>query len=76
MIPQAEARMQLGLSSSKLLVLFVGDPSEERKRFWLARDVSGLANATVVLVKGLLFAVGLVGLALSVRAAVPSKGAA
>jgi len=40
------------------------------------RDVSGLANATVVLIKGLLYAVALVGLALSVRAAVPSKGAA
>jgi hypothetical protein len=41
-----------------------------------SHDVSGLANVTVVLIKGALYAVALVGLALSVRAAVPSKGAA
>jgi len=41
-----------------------------------SRDVSGLANTTVLLIKGLLYAVALVGLVLSVRAAVPSKGAA
>ena len=41
-----------------------------------SHDVSGLANVTVVLIKGVLYAVALVGLALSVRAAVPSKGAA
>jgi len=41
-----------------------------------SRDVSGLANTTVVLIKGLLYAVALVGLVLSVRAAVPKKGAA
>jgi hypothetical protein len=36
-----------------------------------SHDVSGLANSTVVLVKGALYAVALVGLALSVRAAAP-----
>jgi len=41
-----------------------------------SHDVSGLANVTVVLIKGVLYAVALVGLALSVRAAAPSKGAA
>jgi hypothetical protein len=41
-----------------------------------AHDVSGLANVTVVLIKGVLYAVALVGLALSVRAAVPFRGEA
>jgi len=41
-----------------------------------AHDVSGLANTTVVLVKGVLYAVALASLVLSVRAAAPSKGAA
>jgi len=42
-----------------------------------SHDVSGLPNTTVVLVKGALFAVALLGLVLSIRvAAVPSKGAA
>ena len=41
-----------------------------------SHDVSGLANPTVVLIKGVLFAVALVALGLSVRAAAPSKGAA
>jgi peptidoglycan/LPS O-acetylase OafA/YrhL len=40
-----------------------------------SHDVSGLANATVVLVKGVLYTVALVGLGLSVRRAAPSKGA-
>ena len=39
-----------------------------------SHDVSGLANATVVLVKGVLYAIALAGLALSVRAAAPSEG--
>lgn len=40
-----------------------------------AHDVSGLANSTVVLVKGALYAIALAGLVLSVRAAaaVPSS---
>jgi hypothetical protein len=38
-----------------------------------SHDVSGLPNAPVVLVKGVLYAVALVGLGLSVRAAAPSK---
>ena len=38
-----------------------------------SHDVSGLANVTVVLIKGVLYAVALVGLGLSVRAAVPSE---
>jgi hypothetical protein len=38
-----------------------------------SHDVSGLANATVVLVKGVLYAVALVGLGLSVRAAAPAN---
>ena len=41
-----------------------------------SHDVSGLANVTVVLIKGVLYAVALAGLALSVRSAVPAKGAA
>ncbi len=41
-----------------------------------SHDVSGLANTTVVLVKGGLFAVALVALGLSLRAAAPSKGPA
>jgi hypothetical protein len=41
-----------------------------------SHDVSGLANVTVVLVKGVLYAIALAGLALSVRAAVPAKGGA
>ncbi len=41
-----------------------------------SQDVSGLANVTVVLIKGVLYAVALVGLVRSVRGAVPSKGTA
>jgi hypothetical protein len=41
-----------------------------------SHDVSGLANVTVVLIKGVLYAVALVGLFLSVRAAVPFEGEA
>jgi len=41
-----------------------------------SHDVSGLANMTVVLIKGVLYTVALVALALSVRAVVASKGAA
>jgi hypothetical protein len=41
-----------------------------------SHDVSGLANVTVVLIKGVLYAVALVGLGLSVRAAVPFEGEA
>ena len=36
-----------------------------------SHDVSGIANATVVLVKGVLYAIALAGLVLSVRAAAP-----
>ena len=39
-----------------------------------ARDVSGLPNATVVIIKGVLYAVALAGLVLSARAAM--RGAA
>ena len=38
-------------------------------------DVSGLANATVVLIKGILYAVAIAGLVLSIRSA-PSERAA
>ena len=41
-----------------------------------SQDVSGLANAAVVLVKGVLYAIALAGLALSVRSAVPSRDGA
>ena len=41
-----------------------------------SHDVSGLANVTVVLIKGVLYAVALIGLFLSVRAAVPFEGEA
>jgi glycosyltransferase involved in cell wall biosynthesis len=36
---QQEARRQLGLSPSKRLVLFVGNPAEARKRYGLAREI-------------------------------------
>jgi len=39
LIPQAEARRQLGLPMAKPLVLFVGDPNEARKRYGLARQI-------------------------------------
>jgi glycosyltransferase involved in cell wall biosynthesis len=39
LVPQQEARRQLGLPASKRLVLFVGDPAEIRKRHELAREV-------------------------------------
>jgi glycosyltransferase involved in cell wall biosynthesis len=38
-IPQDEARQQLGLSLSKRLVLFVGNPADAKKRYWLAREI-------------------------------------
>lgn len=38
-LDQTEARERLGLPLSKRLVLFVGDPSEARKRFALSQDV-------------------------------------
>jgi glycosyltransferase involved in cell wall biosynthesis len=39
LIPQAEARRQLGLPMATPLVLFVGDPNEARKRYGLARQI-------------------------------------
>jgi len=39
LMPQEEARRQLGLPLSKPLVLFVGDPGEARKRYGLAREI-------------------------------------
>jgi glycosyltransferase involved in cell wall biosynthesis len=39
LVPQAEARRQLGLPMAKPLVLFVGDPNEARKRYSLARQI-------------------------------------
>jgi teichuronic acid biosynthesis glycosyltransferase TuaC len=39
LMAQQEARQQLGLSPSKRLVLFVGNPAEARKRYSLAREV-------------------------------------
>jgi teichuronic acid biosynthesis glycosyltransferase TuaC len=39
LMPAQDARRQLGLSPSKRLVLFVGNPDEARKRYALARDV-------------------------------------
>jgi hypothetical protein len=41
-----------------------------------SQDVSGLATATVVFVKGLLYVIAIAGLVLSVRTAVASKGTA
>ncbi|HEY8152764.1 MAG TPA: hypothetical protein VII72_01410 [Myxococcota bacterium] len=41
-----------------------------------AQDVSGLATATVVFVKGILYAIALAGLVLSIRTAAASKRAA
>ena len=40
-----------------------------------SHDISGLANATVVVIKGVLYAIALVGLGLAIRAAVPPSGA-
>jgi len=40
-----------------------------------SHDVSGLANTTVVVIKGLLYAVALTGLVLSTRAAIPRESA-
>jgi teichuronic acid biosynthesis glycosyltransferase TuaC len=39
LLPKDEARRQLGLSPSKRLVLFVGNPAEARKRYGLAREI-------------------------------------
>lgn len=39
LVSVAEARAALRLPPSKPLVLFVGDPEDERKRHWLAREV-------------------------------------
>jgi glycosyltransferase involved in cell wall biosynthesis len=39
LIPLDEARRQLGLSPSKPLVLFIGNPEDRWKRYGLARDV-------------------------------------
>jgi glycosyltransferase involved in cell wall biosynthesis len=44
LLPQQEARRQLGLPPSKRLVLFVGNPAEARKRFGLAREVVSKVN--------------------------------
>lgn len=41
-----------------------------------AADVSGLPNATVVVIKGVLYVIALTGLALSIRSASPGTGAA
>jgi teichuronic acid biosynthesis glycosyltransferase TuaC len=57
LIPPIEARRQLGLPLSKLLVLFVGNPDDARKRYGLARDVMSrlpsTLNAELVVVWGL-----------------------
>ena len=39
LIDRQDARRELGLSASKRLVLFVGNPEESRKRYALAQDV-------------------------------------
>ena len=39
LMPREDARRQLGLSLSKRLVLFVGNPAEARKRHGLAREI-------------------------------------
>ena len=47
-LPQAPARARLGLPTARgeRLVLFVGDPSEARKRYWLAQRAVELLSAT------------------------------
>jgi glycosyltransferase involved in cell wall biosynthesis len=47
LIPQAEARRQLGLASDKPLVLFVGSPTLARKRYALAREAVDLVNRSL-----------------------------
>src|SRR5262249_51226345 len=39
LLSKADARRQLGLSAEKRLILFVGNPSEARKRYPLAKRV-------------------------------------
>jgi glycosyltransferase involved in cell wall biosynthesis len=46
LMTQQEARRRLGLSASKRLVLFVGNPAEARKRFGLARQVVGKLDSS------------------------------
>ena len=46
LVPQQEARRQLGLSPTKRLVLFVGNPNEARKRHGLARDIVSRLDRT------------------------------
>jgi len=47
LVPQQEARRQLHLSSTKRLVLFVGNPAEARKRYALAREVVSRLDETL-----------------------------
>jgi teichuronic acid biosynthesis glycosyltransferase TuaC len=46
-MPQDEARKKLGLDPREKLVLFVGRPSQARKRFGLAKNAFELLNARV-----------------------------
>jgi glycosyltransferase involved in cell wall biosynthesis len=46
-IPQKEARERLGLSPTKRLVLFVGRPTQARKRFSLAQQAVEVLNRTL-----------------------------
>ncbi len=43
-LTREEARDRLGLSRTDRLILFVGNPEEERKRYWLARQAVELLN--------------------------------
>src|SRR5438094_8059181 len=46
-IPREEARARLGLPLDKRLVLFVGNPAVERKRYPLAREAVDILKAPV-----------------------------
>ncbi|MFO7722729.1 MAG: glycosyltransferase [Bacteroidales bacterium] len=45
--PMQEARNALGLDPAKQFVLFLGNPSDPRKNFTLAREAFAIANRTV-----------------------------
>lgn len=46
-VSQDESRRRLGLPLSKRLILFVGNPAEVRKRYWLAQRAVEILNTSV-----------------------------
>lgn len=43
-VPQAEARQRLNLPANERLILFVGRPTQARKRYWLAKRAVEILN--------------------------------